>query len=198
MHHLIDGLADAVASNNSLNSSVLDVANDLEERLQFHIIALSRAVEHVDKLRFVNFHGVSPLGSGLLLSQTNTTNWRMTENDGGDVIIVHFEIWLVVKDSLRDQTALSDSHWSKIHLVGHITNSIDARNICVLEFINLNGIFLNHNTGILKVQWLKIWRSSKSTKDGVCLNIGSITEVDLKHSIVQFLYAIERSLKSAI
>jgi hypothetical protein len=184
LHHLINGFANAVASNDSLHPTIFDMANDLEERLELNIITLSRAVKHVYEFRLVNFHGVSPLCSRLVLSQADTTNWRMAENDGGDVVIAHLEIWLVVENSFRNQASLSNGNWCKSNLVGHISNSIDTWNICILKLINFDSIFLDNNTSILKIQWLKIWRSSKSTKDCVCLNVCSIRQVNLEHSIV--------------
>ena len=78
----------------------------------------------------------------------------MAENNSCDVVIAHFKLWLVVEDTFGNDTALPDGNWGQTDLIGDITNCINAWNVGILEFINLDSSFLDLNSSILQIERL--------------------------------------------
>jgi hypothetical protein len=119
------------------------MTNKFEKSADFLGVIFGKRVKHIDELRFVNFNLVfSILLIGLRFCQTYRCNWRMRENNCGDIIVVHLEICAIVKYSLSYNAACFYSYWSQLNIVSGISNGIDSWNISVLKFINFNASIL--------------------------------------------------------
>lgn len=128
-------------ADDSFDAFALDVADDLEQTLELFIHAQSRRVEHVDEVRSVGFHLVgSEFLNCLGLCQTDVSNWRVRENHGWDVGVVHLQSWFVVENTLSNNTALTNCNWGQLGLVRDVTDCINSRDSGVLELIDFDSV----------------------------------------------------------
>ena len=88
----------------------------------------------------------------------------MREDHSCDVLVVHLETGSVVEDTLYEYSASLNRDWSQSHLVGHVTDGVDASNTGVLELVDLDGTKCDLNCSVGETQGLDIRRSTKGNK----------------------------------
>ena len=119
----------------------------------------------------------------------------MREDDSSNVVVAHLQVRSAVENTLDKNTSSFNCDWSQSKLVSDITNSVDAWDSGVLEFINLDGLLHNLNRSVGKTKRLDIGRSSGSAKAQVAGNLRSISKFDSERAIVILDDFAMRSIK---
>jgi hypothetical protein len=136
LNHFIRRLTYAVTAKYFFFSIFLYLTHQLKQCSHLLRIILSQGIEHVDKLRLIDFNLIfSKFGNSLSFGQANDTNRGMRKYDSGNAIIVHFKVSSIVEDSLSYYSTCFHSDRSELYVVGCVSYGIDSWYISVLVIV---------------------------------------------------------------
>jgi len=154
-------------------------------------------VEHVGKLAAIDFDVVlSELRRSCLLCEADCSDGRVAEYDGGDVLVTHLQIWLVVEETLGEDSASPDGHGGQLGSSGcHVTEGVDARHICVLELVDENCSTCVHlDASVLEKKGSDVWWATQGCENALSVHVATISQSHPEKTILELGDACERCL----
>jgi hypothetical protein len=160
------------------------------------VFGLHHGVVHGSEARGVDLDGVTELLASLGLSETDTADSGVGEDDRGDVGVVEVGILLATKETVTETTASGDGNGGQLGTgVADITQSVDAVNVGVLVLVDLDVVLVvKLNAGALQIELLNLGGTTNGPKNAVDIH-GVLTIIIL---VVQLLQAVAQILKLAL